>query len=154
MAEQIPGRADPFSRLSAYEKKLLLSMVPSWSERYRMRNPRLSRNERETLLLTILLERRRLFERCFKSACAGSNIEPPTMRNLMSEDRLRRYQPLMNAALAATVEQRMHDDKTDWSLRQAAENHRREKLGLPQPTPEQEEAAYQKRRERRRGMRR
>ncbi|MCV0377485.1 hypothetical protein [Microbacterium sp.] len=153
MPEPIAGQNGPFARLSDYEKKLLLSMVPSWSERYRMRNPRLTRPERESLLLTILLERRRLYERCFKSLCANSNLEAPTVRDVLSEDRLRRYQPFMNAAIAATVDQRMHDDKADLSLRQAAENYRREKLGLPQPTPEQEEVASQKRRERRRRMR-
>ncbi|CFX05201.1 protein of unknown function [Candidatus Filomicrobium marinum] len=153
MPEPIGGRDGPFARLSNYEKKLLLSMVPSWSERYRIRKPHLNKQERETLLLTILLERRRLYERCFKSICANSNVEAPTVRDVLSEDRLRRYQPFMNAAIAATVDQRIHDDKADLSLRQAAENYRREKLGLPQPTPEQEEVVSQKRRERRHRMR-
>jgi len=150
MADAINGPKDPFERLSAYEKKLILSMPPSWSERYRMRNPRLSKPEREDLLLTILLERRRLYERCFKQACAGSGIEPPTVRNLMSEDRLRRYQPLFNAAVSATNGQRMEDDKNDWTLRQAAENHRRDKLGLP---PFNATEDYQNRQKRRKSRR-
>lgn len=148
----VPSRAtkDPFDRLSAYEKKLILSMVPSWSERYRMRNPRLTKAERENLLLTILLERRRLYERCFKHACAGSGVEPPTVRNVLSDERLRRYQPFMNAAIAATADQRILDDKNDSSLRQAAENHRRDKLGLPPLTPEEDYLQRQKRRKARR----
>jgi hypothetical protein len=115
-----------------------------------MRNPRLTNSERENLLLTILIERRRLYERCFKQACAGSGMEPPTMRNLMSEDRLRRYQPLINAAVSATNDQRMEDDKNDWTLRQAAENHRRDKLGLPPLTATEDEQNRQKRRKTRR----
>ncbi len=150
MADTEHGPQDPFERLSAYEKKLILSMPPSWSERYRMRNPRLTNPERENLLLTILIERRRLYERCFKQACAGSGVEPPTMRNLMSEDRLRRYQPLFNAAVSATNDQRMEDDKNDWTLRQAAENHRRDKMGLPPLTPEED---YQRRQNRRKTRR-
>ncbi|MBX9862396.1 MAG: hypothetical protein K2Y42_06540 [Hyphomicrobium sp.] len=150
MVDHIKAPHDPFERLSAYEKKLILSMAPSWSERYRMRNPRLTTQEREALLLTILLERRRLYERCFKQACAKSGVEPPTVRNLMSDDRLRSYQPLMNAALSETADQRMEDDKNDWTLRQAAENHRRDKLGLPPLTATDE---LENRNRRRKGKR-
>lgn len=150
MADTNTGPQDPFARLSAYEKKLILSMPPSWSERYRMRNPRLTNPERESLLLTILLERRRLYERCFKQTCAGSGVEPPTVRNLMSEDRLRSFQPFFNAAVSATNEQRMEDDKNDWTLRQAAENHRRDKLGLPPLTATDDYRNRQKRRKARR----
>lgn len=152
MTEHFKGPKSPLERLSAYEKKLILSMVPSWSERYRMRNPRLSKQDRETLLLSILLERRRLYERCFKSACHKSQVEPPTVRNLMSAERIRQFQSLMNEAIAATVDQRIHDDKTDWSLRQAAENHRREKLGLPPQRPDDGHDNI-KSRNRRRGLR-
>lgn len=150
MPDQPKGRVDPFERLSSYEKKLILTMAPSWSERSRMRNPRLTKPERENLLLTILMERRRLYERCFKQACAGSGVEPPTVRNLMSEERLRRYQPLMNAALSATSDQRIADDSNDRTLRHAAENHRRDKMGLPPLTPEED---YQRRQNRRKTRR-
>lgn len=150
MPEPHQGAENPFERLSDYEKRLLLSMAPSWSERYRMRNPRLKPADREALLLTILTERRRLYERCFKGACANSGVEPPTMRNLMSEDRLRRYQALMNAAVAATVDQRIANDKNDWSLRQAAENYRRDKLGLPPLTEEEDNENRERRRNKRR----
>jgi hypothetical protein len=150
MTEQAKSPPDPFSKLSDYEKKLIISMPPSSSERHRMQNPRLTKPEREDLLVKILLERRRLYERCFKQACAGSGVEPPNVRNVMSEDRLRRYRPFMNAALAASADQRMEDDKNDWTLRQAAENHRREKLGLPPFTEEEDHQRRQKRRKTRR----
>jgi hypothetical protein len=68
----------------------------------------------------------------------------------MSDEKLRSYQHLMNAALAATTEQRMEDDKSDWTMRQAAENYRRDKLGLPPLTAEDDEQRRQKRKKTRR----
>lgn len=136
---------DPFQRLSPYEKKLILYMVPTWSERRRMRNPRLSKAEREHLLLAILLERRRLYERYFKQECSKNGDEPPTVRNLLSHELLRRYQAAMNAAIAAAADHRMSENQNAKKLRQAAENHRRDKLGLPPLTDEEHRKRRQKR---------
>jgi len=142
--------ADPFERLSPYEKKLILTMTPSAWERHRMRNPRLSKQDRENLLLAILLERRRLYERCFKEECAKVGLEPPTIRNLLSEERLRKYQPSMNAALAATSTQRIANDQEHQDLRYAAESYQRDKMGLPPLTAEEDFERRQKRRKTRR----
>lgn len=142
--------ADPFERLSPYEKKLILTMTPSAWERHRMGNPRLSKQDRENLLLAILLERRRLYERCFKQECAKNGLEPPTVRNLLSDERLRQYQPFMNAALAATSTQRIANDREHQDLRYAAESYQRDKNGLPPLTAEEDFERRQKKRKTRR----
>lgn len=146
-------KEDPFLNLSTYEKSLLLSMVPSSFERYRIGNNRLSHQDKETLLLTFLLERRALYERCFKSQCAGSNLEAPVARHLMSEERLRTFKPIIHAALAAAVDQRVKQAQDHLSHRQAVDNHNRDKQGLPPLSPEEHREEQQRRRQRRRSMR-
>lgn len=144
---------DPLERLSAYEKKLILAMVPSRSERYRMNNPKLTKVERENLLITIIRERRRLYERNFKQSCKNSGLEPPAVRNVMSEERERPYRPHMHAALSETQDERIRENKLIVSHSYAIENQRREKNNLPQLTEEEDERQKQLRRKRRRGLR-
>jgi len=146
-------KENPFINLSTYEKKLLLSMVPSSFERYRMADKRLSRDDREALILTILLERRALYERCFKGQCAGGNMEAPVARHLMSEERLRTFKPIIHAALAAAVDQRIKQAQDRLSHRHAVDNHHRDKHGLPPLSPEEHREEQQKRRQRRSSMR-
>lgn len=149
MTRQSPDTQEPLRHLSPYEKQLLLAMVPSWNERWRMNKPHLTQQAREALILTFLTERRRLYEHCFKLQCASANIDPPVRRDLLEQDRLARYRPLINSAIAAANDRRQHSDRDEWFLRRAVENRERERRGLPEPTPEDDDEAYRKRRARR-----
>lgn len=119
MADKTP---DPLSNLSIYEKKLLLAMVPTFHERQRMRFKGTDRKSRETLIVEFLLERRGLYEHCFKDACAKRGIEPPVVRNVMTGDRLSRYKPLMNEAAGRASELRVPEADKDYSLQRYIED--------------------------------
>lgn len=61
---------DPLEGLSAWEKRQLILQPPTWSERWRLCEPFLSREQREDLVRTILSERRETYERAFMQQLA------------------------------------------------------------------------------------
>jgi hypothetical protein len=115
MADKTP---DPLEHLSVYEKTLLIAMVPTFHERQRMRFKGTDRKSRETLIIEFLLERRGIYEHCFKEACTARGIEPPRVRNVMTGDRLSRYKSLMNEAAGRASELRVPEADRDQSLQQ------------------------------------
>jgi hypothetical protein len=107
---------EPLRHLSVYEKKLLLSMVPTRDERQRMAKAR-DPQTREGLIIQFLLERRAFYEDSFRSRCATEGVETPNARHLMSEERLRRYAPIMSHAAAHASERRIKNPDADLELR-------------------------------------
>jgi len=122
---------DPLRHLSDYEKKLLLAMVPTSDERKRMREKGLTSRSRESLIIEFLLERRSLYEEALRQRCAKVGIEPPAARDVMEPDRLRRYMPLMNDAVAHASEFRIREPERDRDLHK----YIREAVNLPDTEP-------------------
>ena len=57
-----PQLPDPLSGLSAFERRKLLTMRPTWSERHRMAIPYKTKQERVDVLIDILFERREAYD--------------------------------------------------------------------------------------------
>lgn len=58
-----PGQTpNPFHGLGSYHRAQLLTMRPTWSERWRLCDPKLSTEQKRDVLLDILFERRQQFE--------------------------------------------------------------------------------------------
>ncbi len=53
---------DPFHGLTTFHRLQLLTMAPSWSERWRMGDPKLTKEQKRDLLIDILFERRKAFD--------------------------------------------------------------------------------------------
>lgn len=53
---------DPFHGLSAFHRIHLLTMPPTWSERWKLCDPGLDNDDKRDVLLDILFERRRAFD--------------------------------------------------------------------------------------------
>jgi hypothetical protein len=78
-------RTDPLAGLSAYEKQRIILLPKTWSERWRLCNPELTPTQRRDLVLTILTERRALYDQWFERRVQAAVLERAHKRHLDGE---------------------------------------------------------------------
>jgi len=125
---------DPLYGLSAYERRGILLMQPTWAERHRMCKPGQSKEERLDTLMDILFERRHAYDAEFHARCKKVEFERANNRYLYNEQHLTEFKPAITTALK-TVHDRRHDqDAREQHIRQDYLRGRAQRLTEPPNT--------------------
>lgn len=125
---------DPLHGLSAYERRGILFMQPTWSERHRMCKPGQSAEARRDVLMNILFERRHAYDVEFHDRCKKVELERANNRYLYNEQHLTEFKPAITTALK-TVHDRRHDqDAREQHIRQDYLRGRAQRLTEPPNT--------------------
>ncbi len=109
---------NPLHGLSAFERRKILLMRPTWSERHRMCKPNRSKEERLDTLLDILFERRHAYDVEFHARCKQVELERANNRYLYNEQHLTQFKPAISTALKAVQLQREEQDAREQHIRQ------------------------------------
>lgn len=117
---------DPLAGLSGWEKQQLILQPPTWSERWRMSEPFMGKEQRRELVLTILLERREAYDKAFAEKVQEATRRRAERRYQDGEQALTDFKWLSGTALRAAQEQR-HRDRHEGAYRDLVEQRRHER---------------------------
>lgn len=118
---------DPLYGLSPYERRHILLLPPTWSERHRMCLPGRTREERLNTLLDIMFERRRAYDIEFHARCKRVELERAHNRYLYNEQHLTEFKPAISTALSAVYASRREQDEREQRIRHEYQRQRAER---------------------------
>lgn len=99
---------DPLDGLSGYERMKLLTMRPTWSERLRLCNPELSREEKRDLMIDVLYERREAYDRWFHARCQTIALQRAENRYATNEFQQTDFTAYASSAFTPAYRQYVH----------------------------------------------
>lgn len=117
---------DPLAGLSAWEKKQLIFQRPTWSERWRMSEPFMTKQQRHDLITTILQERREAYDRAFDAQVRRATLARAERRYRDGEVHLTEFKLLSGTAMRTAHEQR-HRDRHEGAYRDLVKDRRYER---------------------------
>jgi hypothetical protein len=122
---------DPLHGLSAYERRSILLMTPTWSERHRMCKPGQTKEQRRDVLMDILFERRHAYDVEFHARCKRAELERANNRYLYNEQHLTEFKPAISTALKTVHDRRSDQDTREQNIRQDYLRQRAMRLADP-----------------------
>lgn len=126
---------DPLFGLSAFERRRLLTMRPTWKERHRMCNPTLSREDRRTLVIQILFERRQAYDRELDARIKAVQLARAHNRYETGEHHLTDHAAYSSTALSVLALRRLEREAQEQHYCAAYLRRRQQQHTEDQPMP-------------------